>query len=155
MFSINFLAIYPPKLSCLFSFNICHVSPSTVSCLFPGNISLIFPDISCFLSLNICQAFPPMFSFLPLSWQCSLVSLSALFSPMLLWLCLRSRHSHHIDPSSSSPPLSLPFHSSLFTNIFYFSWRVQTQPEFSLTFTKHLGLVRFYLSFAFLINNQF
>ena len=150
MFSINFLAIYPPKMSCLFSFNICHVSPSTVSCLFPGNISLIFPDISCLLSLNICQAFPPMFSFLPLSWQCSLVSLLALFSPMLLWQCLRSCHTFHY-----TPPLSLPFHSSLFTNIFYFSWRVQIQPEFSLTFTKHLGLVIFYLSFAFLINNQF
>ena len=55
---------------------------------------------------------------------------------------------------SSSPPLSLPFHSSLFTNICYFSWWVQTQLEFSSTFTKHLGLVRFSLLFVFLINTS-
>ena len=121
-------------------------SPS-ISCLFPGNISLIFrPTVSCIFSFNISP--PPVSCLVPgnAPW------FHFWFSSRLR--CCGSASGLVIYSLSSSPPLSLPFHSSLFTNICYFSWWVQTQLEFSSTFTKRLGLVRFSLLFVFLINTS-
>ena len=75
----------------------------TIYDLFPGCfLQITSLSMYCLLFPQQCLAFFfAMFlkfssdSFLPLSWQCSLVSLSVLYLPMLLWQSLRCYQSDH------------------------------------------------------------
>ena len=149
-------AIFPLTVSCLFLkyFLPQFFLPIFWKYFFNCSLPLFWKDFSIISSKISPTSFLPLYwqafsnifsdSFLPPSWQCSLVSLLVLCLPMLLLQCLRCYHSHH-HHHRHHQHISFFMMIIIKTNIFNFSWWVKIQLEFSLTCIKRLGLVRFIL----------